>query len=160
MINPFVCNRVLKLLRSVESFSFSRDLIFYLLYHPCHPSSSSVFLSLILSLIVVASVIDQNWASQVVHKIQKSLETNSPAYTGMCILDLSKILKYDFHYDYIKEKYGKKAKLLFTDTTSLTYEIETEDVYEVFRNDREKFDNSDYPEDLDFFDKTNKKVKD
>ena len=65
---------------------------------------------------------------------------------------------YKFHYNYIKKKYGNKAKLLFTDTDSLTYEIEAEDVYKDFWKDRKKFDNSDYPEDSKFYDKTNKKV--
>ena len=93
-----------------------------------------------------------------VRKIKETLTLNRPAYVGMCILDLSKTLMYDFHYNYIKEKCGNKAKLLFTDTDSLTYEIETEDVYQDFSNDKDRFDNSDYPESSQYFDKTNKKV--
>ena len=93
-----------------------------------------------------------------VHKIKETLTLNRPAYVGMCILDLSKTLMYDFHYNYIKQKYGNKAKLLFTDTDSLTYEIETKDVYRDFWNDKDRFDNSDYPENSPYFNKTNKKV--
>ena len=93
-----------------------------------------------------------------VHKIKETLTLNRPAYVGMCILDLSKTLMYDFHYNYIKSKYGDKAKLLFTDTDSLTYEIEAKDVYQDFWSDKHKFDNSDYPEDSPYYDKTNKKV--
>ena len=93
-----------------------------------------------------------------VHKIKETLTLNRPAYVGMCILDLSKTLMYDFHYNYIKSKYDHKAKLLFTDTDSLTYEIEAGDVYQDFWNDKEKFDNSDYPKSSPYFDKVNKKV--
>ena len=93
-----------------------------------------------------------------VHKIKETLTLNRPAYVGMCILDLSKTLMYDFHYNNIKKKYGNKAKLLFTDTDSLTYEIEAEDVYKDFWFNRNKFDNSEYPESSPYFDKTNKKV--
>ena len=93
-----------------------------------------------------------------VHKIKETLTLNRPAYVGMCILDLSKTLMYDFHYNYIKQKYGSEAKLLFTDTDNLTYEIETSDVYQDFWNDKDKFDNSDYPQDSQYFNTTNKKV--
>ena len=93
-----------------------------------------------------------------VHKIKETLTLNRPAYVGMCILDLSKTLMYNFHYNYIKNKYGDKAKLLFTDTDSLTYEIEAEDVYRDFWNDKNLFDNSEYPKSSPYFDMTNKKV--
>ena len=95
-----------------------------------------------------------------VHKIKETLTLNRPAYIGMCILDLSKTLMhmYDFYYNYIKKKYGDQAKLLFTDTDSLTYEIEAQDVYSDFWNDKNRFDNSDYRQDSRYFDKTNKKV--
>ena len=93
-----------------------------------------------------------------VHKIKETLALNRPAYVGMCILDLSKTLMYDFHYNYIRQKYNNKAKLLFTDTDSLTYEIEAEDVYQGFWNDKERFDNSDYPQNSPYYNKENKKV--
>ena len=93
-----------------------------------------------------------------VHKIKETLTLNRPAYVGMCILDLSKTLMYDFHYKYIKDKYKNKAKLLFTDTDSLTYEIEAEDVYQDFRKDKHKFENSNYHKSSPYFDKANKKV--
>ena len=93
-----------------------------------------------------------------VHKIKEALTLNRPAYVGMCILDLSKALMYDFHYNYIKNKYGDSAKLLFTNTDSLTYEIEAEDVYQDFWNDKDKFDNSNSPKNSPYYDKANKKV--
>ena len=92
-----------------------------------------------------------------VHKTKEVLILNRPVYVGMSILDLSKTLMYEFHYNVIKENYPT-AKLLFTDTDSLTYEIEAEDVYQDFWNNKEMFDNSDYSEESPFHNKTNKKV--
>ena len=83
---------------------------------------------------VCSKIFNENLVA--VHKIKEVLTLNRPAYVGMCILDLSKTLMYDFHYNYIKQKYGDKAKLLFTDTDSLTYEIQTEDIYQDFWNDK------------------------
>ena len=82
-----------------------------------------------------------------VHMKKTSLTMNKPVYLGMSILDLSKIIMFDFHYKYIKPKYGKQAKLLFTDTDSFLYEIQTEDFYKDISGDvKDRFDTSDYPE--------------
>ena len=82
-----------------------------------------------------------------VHMKKTSLTMNKPVYLGMSILDLSKIVMFDFHYKYIKPKYGDKAKLLFTDTDSFLYEIQTEDFYKDISGDvKDRFDTSNYPE--------------
>ena len=76
---------------------------------------------------ISSKIINENLMA--VHKVKEMLTLNRPAYVGICILDLSKTLIYNFHYNYIKKRYGNRAKLLFTDTDSLTYEIEAEDIY-------------------------------
>ena len=60
-------------------------------------------------------------------KNRVTLTLNKPAYIGMYILELSKVLMYEFHYNYIKNKYGNNSRLLFTGTDSLMYKIKTED---------------------------------
>ena len=93
-----------------------------------------------------------------VQEIKETLTLNKLGYVGMCILDLSKSLMYDFHYNNIKQKYGSKVKLLFTDTDSLTYEIKAEVVYQDFSSYKDKFDSSAYPENSRYFDKSNKLI--
>ena len=75
-----------------------------------------------------------------VHYVQEKLKLNKPIYVGFCILDISKTLMYDFHYNFIKNKYGDRARLLFTDTDSLCYEIETKNIYKDMYDNKEMFD--------------------
>jgi hypothetical protein len=87
-----------------------------------------------------------------------SVKMNKPIAVGFSILELSKVLMYDFHYNTIKSKYGEKASLMFTDTDSLCYEIETEDIYEDMGKMGDQFDFSDYPKDHPLYSSKNKKV--
>ena len=76
------------------------------------------------------------------HLLKTKLTFNRPIYTGFAILDLSKTIMYDFHYDYIRRKFPD-AQLLFTYTDSLCYEIVTDDVYADMLVDAQQFDTSD-----------------
>ena len=70
---------------------------------------------------------------------------NKPVYLGQAILDLSKIVMYEFHYDYMKPKYGGKSKAMYMDTDSLVYHIKTKDFYADIASDvEERFDTSGY----------------
>ena len=70
---------------------------------------------------------------------------NKPVYLGQAILDLSKIIMYEFHYDYMLPKYGENIKLCYMDTDSFVYDIKTEDFYKDIGEDVEKrFDTSGY----------------
>ena len=86
------------------------------------------------------------------------LVLNKPVYTGMTILDNSKILMYDFFYNHLKKQYGPRCELLYTGTDSLLLEIETDDVYKHMEANKHLFDTSDYPKDHPLHSNTNKKV--
>ena len=73
----------------------------------------------------------------------------------MCVLKLSKVLMYEFHYDYIKNKYGNNSKLLFTETDSLMYEIKIEEIYEDFSSKKEMFNFSNYSTKSKYYDDSN-----
>ena len=93
-----------------------------------------------------------------VHSLKTTIQLNKPIFVGFAILELSKTLMFDFHYNYIKRKNGSKAELCFTDTDSLLYDIQTEDVYKDMSEDSSLFDFSDYPEDHPLHNNFNKKV--
>jgi hypothetical protein len=86
------------------------------------------------------------------------VKLDKPITVGMCILDLSKLHMYDFHYNTIKKQYKERATLLFTDTDSLTYEIKTDDIYDDMSRQKHFYDFSDYPINHPLYDVTNKKV--
>lgn len=83
---------------------------------------------------------------------------SQPIYIGFSVLDMSKELMYAFHYHVIKQRYGNKAQLLFTDTDSLMYLIETPDLHADMWVDRVHYDFSTYPIDHRLYSIENQKV--
>ena len=81
---------------------------------------------------------------------------NKPIYVRFTVLELSKLLMCDFHYNFIKKHFD--TELLFTDTDSLTYQIKSKNVYKEFFKHKYLLDFSIYPKVSKFFDPTNEKV--
>ena len=94
----------------------------------------------------------------VVKLTKSNVYLNKPLYAGMCILDLSKLKMYSFHYEHILPTYGDRARLLFTDTDSLCYHITTDDVYRDMQKHQDEYDTSDFPTDHFLFSRNNAKV--
>ena len=93
-----------------------------------------------------------------IHEIKPILTLDKPIYVGFSILDLSKLLMHELHYNYMRVKYGSGTKLLFTDTNSLVHETETDEVYVDFYKDKVSHEFSDNPKDFRFYDPANKNV--
>ena len=91
-----------------------------------------------------------------VHQIKPVLVLNKPRYAGFSILELSKLLMYKFHYDYVLNTFNS-GKLLFADTDSLVYEINNKNVYEQCLK-KKVFDFSKYPINSEYYDNKNKKT--
>ena len=91
-----------------------------------------------------------------IHEIKLVLTLDKSIYVGFSILNLSKLLMYKLHYNYVKGRFNDN--LLFTDMDSLVCEIETKYVYEDFYRNKNVFNFSDYPQHPKFFDLVNKKV--
>ena len=104
----------------------------------------------------ITKVFDHNLVA--IYKSKVTLTLNKPAHLGICILDLSKVLMYEFHYDFVKNKYGNNSRLLFIDTGSVMYKIKTENIYEDIIKYKEMLDFRDYSAESKYYDDLNKLI--
>ena len=83
--------------------------------------------------------------SSIIEMKRTKVKLNKPIYLGLPILEISKLLMYEFWYEYMKPKYDDNVKLCYMDTDSFIMNIKTEDFYKDVANDVEKrFDTSNY----------------
>ncbi|KAE9543709.1 hypothetical protein AGLY_002105 [Aphis glycines] len=83
-----------------------------------------------------------------IHQHKETIKFDKAIYVGSAILDVSKTFMYDFHYNVMKKKYGRKISSLYLDTDSLVYSIQTENFFDDLKNDLlSYFDTSNYPKD-------------
>ena len=99
-------------------------------------------------------IFDKNFVA--IHCVKTVLTLNKPIYVGFSILKLSKLLMYQFYYDYVLKTFD--ARLLFTEKDSLGYEIKDGNVYNQCFKDKHLFHFSGYPKDSVYYDGLNKKV--
>ncbi|MES9880481.1 MAG: hypothetical protein ABW185_06315 [Sedimenticola sp.] len=83
---------------------------------------------------------------------------NRPIFAGQTVLDLSKVLMYQFWYGYLKRKYGNQVTLLMSDTDSFLFHVVTEDIYADMKKDSHHFDTSEYPTDHFLYSSSNRKI--
>ena len=93
-----------------------------------------------------------------IHIRKTKLVLNKPVYTGMTILENSKILMYEFFYVHLKARYGKKCELIYRDTNSLILDIRTDDLYKDMQEYSWLYDTSNYPKDHLLYNDINKKA--
>ena len=87
------------------------------------------------------------------------VKMNRPIYLGLSILEISKIIMYEFWYDYVKKEYGDMVKLCYMDTYILIMNFKTKDFYkDIARDVEERFDTSNYDVDRPLPKGKNKKV--
>ena len=94
-----------------------------------------------------------------VERKHTSVVLDKPIYKRFTVLELSKLHMYNFPYKVVMAKYGpEKAKLLFTDTDSLTSQIKTDDLYQDMLEDQDLFDTRNYPREHPLYSSANQKV--
>lgn len=91
-----------------------------------------------------AKIFDENLVAIQMQRLH--VNYNKPIYVGFSILDISKTLIYTFFYGYLKNKYGEKVSLCYSDTDSLIALIETQNIYHDMKSNIELFDTSNFPE--------------
>lgn len=123
-----------------------------------HNTSNKKGLSKVLDRVDVTNITFISDHLVAIERSKKSVCANKPITVGFAILDLAKILIYDFHYNYIVKKYGSNCKLLYTDTDSVIYLIKTEDFYYDMKSNSDIFDLSNYNKSHILYSEKNKKV--
>jgi len=94
-----------------------------------------------------------------VHLCKREVTLNKLIFFGHTVLDQLKYLMYDFHYNFILQKFKRKnVDLFFTDTESLCYHIKNEDPFIIIKINKDLFNLSEYPKDNELYNPTNKKV--
>ncbi|XP_018393386.1 PREDICTED: uncharacterized protein LOC108772361 [Cyphomyrmex costatus] len=88
------------------------------------------------------SVFSENLVAIELRKLE--VKFDKPIYVGMFILDISKTCLYEFHHEYMAPLFREKCKIMYTDTDSLIYHVECDDVYEIIKRDIDRFDTSNY----------------
>lgn len=102
-------------------------------------------------------IFDEEFAAVEMNKTHVVME--KPITVGMSILDISKVLMYDFYYGHLKKKYGDNIEMLYTDTDSFVIDVKTDCFYTDMINDIEKYDTSDYAESNEYgMPRVNKKI--
>ena len=91
-----------------------------------------------------------------IHMRKTKLVLNKPVYTGMTILENSKILMYEFFYNHLKARHRQECQLVYIDTDSLILNIKTENVYKGMQEYSWLYDTSNYPKDHQLYNDINK----
>ena len=93
-----------------------------------------------------------------VHQCKQQVKLNKPIFIGQNVLDQSKYLMYDFHYNTMLKNFNRQnIDLLFTDTDSLCYHIKKEDPFKMMKEQAQLFDLSNYPKIHEMYDGMNAK---
>uniref|UniRef100_UPI00358E5CE0 uncharacterized protein n=1 Tax=Myxine glutinosa TaxID=7769 RepID=UPI00358E5CE0 len=93
-----------------------------------------------------------------VHMMKEEIEMDKPIYIGTTVLDLSKLLMYEYYYENLKTKYDDNVMLMYMDTDSFILSIKTDDVYDDMKADSVIYDTSNYDQKSELFSNQNKKV--